>query len=205
MFFFFLLWPCDPTQVMASSFLMFLDHTQRRISRQDSAGRVISSSQRRLPHNRQTSMPLVGFKPTISAGEWPQTYALDSAATGTGLILMCGVKISVHATLLQNLFVIFWFYHANGNAKTILEIFMVFTFNYGNSAVVVVGGGGGGGGGKKTCTLGVVILSTFQHWKWPPHKWLPNNYLPIYGSACAVHLNLLEVTNLNTLRTVRVI
>jgi len=40
---------------------------------------------------------------------------------------------------------------------------MVFTFNYGNSAVVVVGGGGGGGGGKKTCTLGVVILSTFQH------------------------------------------
>jgi hypothetical protein len=29
-------------------------------------------------------MPPVGFKPIISAGEWPQTYALDSAATGTG-------------------------------------------------------------------------------------------------------------------------
>ena len=28
--FFFLLWRCDPTRVMASSFLMFLDHTQRR-------------------------------------------------------------------------------------------------------------------------------------------------------------------------------
>ena len=27
--FFFYLWRCDPTQVMASSFLMFLDHTQR--------------------------------------------------------------------------------------------------------------------------------------------------------------------------------
>jgi len=26
----------------------------------------------------------VGFKPTISTGEWPQTYALDRAATGTG-------------------------------------------------------------------------------------------------------------------------
>jgi hypothetical protein len=26
----------------------------------------------------------VGFEPTISAGEWPQTYALDHAATGTG-------------------------------------------------------------------------------------------------------------------------
>ena len=30
-------------------------------------------------------MPLVGFEPTISAGEWPQTYASDRAATGTGL------------------------------------------------------------------------------------------------------------------------
>jgi len=27
---FFPLWRCDPTRVMASSFLMFLDHTQRR-------------------------------------------------------------------------------------------------------------------------------------------------------------------------------
>ena len=29
-------------------------------------------------------MPLVGFEPTISAGEQPQTYAVDRAATGTG-------------------------------------------------------------------------------------------------------------------------
>ena len=29
-------------------------------------------------------MPPVGFEPTISVGEWPQTYALDRAATGTG-------------------------------------------------------------------------------------------------------------------------
>ena len=29
-------------------------------------------------------MPPVGFEPTISAGEWPQTYALDRAVTGTG-------------------------------------------------------------------------------------------------------------------------
>ena len=29
-------------------------------------------------------MPPVGFEPTISAGEQPQTYALDRAATGTG-------------------------------------------------------------------------------------------------------------------------
>ena len=30
-------------------------------------------------------MPPVGFEPTISAGERPQTYALDRAATWTGI------------------------------------------------------------------------------------------------------------------------
>ena len=40
-------------------------------------------------HKRQTSMPAVGFEPTISTGERPQTYALDRAATGT-----CGFRIS---------------------------------------------------------------------------------------------------------------
>ena len=29
-------------------------------------------------------MPPVGFEPTIAAGERPQTYALDRAATGIG-------------------------------------------------------------------------------------------------------------------------
>ena len=29
-------------------------------------------------------MPPAGFEPTISAGERPQTYALDRAATGIG-------------------------------------------------------------------------------------------------------------------------
>ena len=49
---------------------------------------MISSSQRPLPDNtqqsQQTSIPLVGFEPTNPAGERPQTYALDRAATGTG-------------------------------------------------------------------------------------------------------------------------
>jgi len=36
-------------------------------------------------HYRQTSMLPVGFEPTIPASERPQTYALDRAATGTGL------------------------------------------------------------------------------------------------------------------------
>jgi len=33
-------------------------------------------------------MPPVGFEPMISAGERPQTYALDRAATGTGVKLV---------------------------------------------------------------------------------------------------------------------
>ena len=30
-------------------------------------------------------MPTVGFEPTVSAGERPQTYVLDRAVTGAGL------------------------------------------------------------------------------------------------------------------------
>jgi hypothetical protein len=40
-------------------------------------------------------MPSVGFEPKISAGERPQTYALDRAATGTG-----------HKGIIQMLFVV---------------------------------------------------------------------------------------------------
>jgi len=37
-------------------------------------------------------MPPAGFEPTISAGERPQTYALDRAATGTDNILYSSLK-----------------------------------------------------------------------------------------------------------------
>ena len=47
-------------------------------------------------------MPPVGFEPTISAGERPQTYALDRAATGTGDVVIirninafCGQNVRV--------------------------------------------------------------------------------------------------------------
>jgi len=90
---FFLLWRCDPTRVMASSFLRFLGHTQRRTTACRTPLDEWSARRRDLyltthnTHNRQTSMPPVGFEPTISAGERPQTYALDRAATGTGIQL----------------------------------------------------------------------------------------------------------------------
>ena len=90
---FFLLWRCDPTRVMASSFLRFLDHIQRRTTVGRTPLDEWSACRRDLyltthnTHNSQTSMPPVGFEPTISAGERPQTYALDHAATGTGNLL----------------------------------------------------------------------------------------------------------------------
>jgi hypothetical protein len=37
-------------------------------------------------HKRQTSMPPVGFEPTIPASERPKTHALDRTATGIGYI-----------------------------------------------------------------------------------------------------------------------
>ena len=89
-YYFFLLWRCDPTRVMASSFLRFLDHTQRRTTVGRTPPDEWSARRRELyltthnTHNRQISMPPVGFEPTISAGERPQNYALDRAATGTG-------------------------------------------------------------------------------------------------------------------------
>jgi hypothetical protein len=49
-------------------------HTMTGHSQQDSSGIVISSSQKPLPdnkHNRQTSMPPLGFETTIVAGERP--------------------------------------------------------------------------------------------------------------------------------------
>ena len=39
-------------------------------------------------------MPPVGLEPTIWAGERPQTYALDRAATGTGDIAVIQSNIS---------------------------------------------------------------------------------------------------------------
>jgi hypothetical protein len=37
-------------------------------------------------HNRQTSVPPVGFESMIAAGERPYTYALHRAAAGTGFL-----------------------------------------------------------------------------------------------------------------------
>ena len=71
----------------------FPDHTQRRTTVGRSPRDKWSARRRDLnvtthnTHNRQTSVPSVGFEPTISAAEWPQTFVLDRAASGTGAVL----------------------------------------------------------------------------------------------------------------------
>jgi len=43
-------------------------------------------------------MPPMGFEPTISARERPQTFAVDRAATGTGTIILYTVNVGVEYT-----------------------------------------------------------------------------------------------------------
>ena len=54
-------------------------------------------------HNRQTSMPPVGLELTISAGERPQTYALDRVATGTSRYAIAALLLTLngHATWIR--------------------------------------------------------------------------------------------------------
>ena len=109
---------------MASSFTRFLDHTRRRTTVERTPLDEWSTRRRDLylhntQHSRQTSMLPVGIEPTISAGERPQTYALDRAATGTGnywvcvkiikqLLTILNITIQIGLTVLWNNFAIFW-------------------------------------------------------------------------------------------------
>jgi hypothetical protein len=83
-------WHCGPTRTMASPFLRFVDHTQRRTTVGRTPPDEWSARRRDLyltihnTYNRQTSMPQVGFEPTISADERPQTCSSDRTATGIG-------------------------------------------------------------------------------------------------------------------------
>ena len=87
---FFMLWRCDPKRVIASSFLKFLDHTQRRSTVGRNSLDEWSTRRRDLyltthdTHNRQISMPPVGFEPTISAGERSRRRWEDLQKVGCG-------------------------------------------------------------------------------------------------------------------------
>ena len=87
---------------------MFLDdHTQRRTTVGRTPLDEWSARRRDLylivhnTHNRQTSMSPVGFESTISAGERPQTYALDHwdrlflNLQGQNISTRCNVRVMV--------------------------------------------------------------------------------------------------------------
>jgi len=83
-----------PLWARTSSLSRFLDHTQRRTTVDKTPLDRWSVRRRDLyptthnTHNRQTSMPPVGFEPTISAGERPQTLAVERATAGTGCLAL---------------------------------------------------------------------------------------------------------------------
>jgi hypothetical protein len=87
---YYFLWLCSSAWATASSFTMFLDHTQQHTTVGRTPLDKWSARHRDLyltthnTHNRQTSVSPIRFEPTIAAGERPQTYTLDRAATGTG-------------------------------------------------------------------------------------------------------------------------
>jgi len=88
--FFFLRGAKAPQWTRASWLSRFLDYKQRRTTVATTPLDEWSARRRDLyltTHNTtdiNAPSPPVGFEPTISAGERPQTYALDRAATGTG-------------------------------------------------------------------------------------------------------------------------
>ena len=94
-------------RAMASSPSRFLDHTQRRTTVGRTPLDEWLARRRDLylttynTHNRQTSIPPVGFEPTISAGERPQTYALDRTATGTGTVTIGELKYNMSKLSLE--------------------------------------------------------------------------------------------------------
>jgi hypothetical protein len=88
---FFFLWLHSPICAWASSFRGFmvthLRHTTvgRTPLDEGPARRRDLYLTSHNTHKRQTSMPPVGFEPTILVSERPKTHALDRTATGIGI------------------------------------------------------------------------------------------------------------------------
>jgi hypothetical protein len=92
--FFFLIWHNSPQWARASLFTRFLNHAQRHttVSRTQLDELLACCRDPCLTtHNtHDTSIPLVWFQPTISAGERSQTFALDHTVSGTGRWVLQG-------------------------------------------------------------------------------------------------------------------
>ena len=85
-------WRNNPQWAKVSSLTRFVDHTQRRTAVGMTPMDECSSRRRDLyltthnTHNRETTKPPLGFEPTISESECPQTHALDRGASEIGNI-----------------------------------------------------------------------------------------------------------------------
>jgi hypothetical protein len=92
--------PLLPTHSRCRGCLFSLDHAQihttvgRTPLDEGSACRRDLYLTTQTLYKRQTSMSLVGFEPTIPASARPQTYTLDRAATGIGIIIDSGPNLS---------------------------------------------------------------------------------------------------------------
>jgi hypothetical protein len=95
-----------PSRDMASSFMRFLDHTQRRTTVRRPPPDEWSARRRDLylktrQSQQQTSMSPAGFEPTMSAGERSQTSALDRAATDNSAIEALHLPLYCSAAILS--------------------------------------------------------------------------------------------------------
>jgi hypothetical protein len=100
-FSFFLWWRPGPTRARAYSFTMFLNHTQRHTTvgrtplDEWSAGHRDTYLTARITNKRKISMSQPGFELAHSAGERPQTYALDRAPIGIFVFFTFSLLASV--------------------------------------------------------------------------------------------------------------
>jgi hypothetical protein len=81
-------------------------------------------------------MPAVGFEPTISAGERPQTYALDRAVTGTGILAFIDTLILNYPVLTNGQSVTFpedFAFHQHRCVNRKAHIVYLFFLFYGTS------------------------------------------------------------------------
>ena len=93
----------------------------------DQSGAETSTWQHTTLNNRQTSMPRVGFEPTISAGEWPKTYALDRAATGTDMSWFTQSKASARSQKIPTSCTLFNYTDFSQHNKQITTIIFIVT------------------------------------------------------------------------------
>ena len=82
---FLLPWRNSPRGARASSLSRLHDHTLGRLLWTSDLPVAETSTWLHTTLTREKIHDPAGFEPTIPAGEWPQSDALDRAATGTGI------------------------------------------------------------------------------------------------------------------------